>query len=249
MKSFIGIDMAWRIDGNHSGIAVMRGDEHRVQLVAKSSDVTSMAGVVDFVASHWSADTVIAIDASLVIKNETGQRPCETLIGKHFGRFHASCHTSNLGRPHAQTGMRLVTALEKRGALHDFDLAKAKQRGGRWVMEVYPHPAMVRLFGLERIIPHKKGSVAQRRAGLAILREHLRKLASGGEGLVESQKLTELLNCDLEWLRGEDLKRYEDTLDAVFCAYLAWHCWRFGEERNEVFGSLEQGYIVVPKPI
>ncbi len=43
------------------------------------------------------------------------------------------------------------------------------------------------------------------------------------------------------------MKRYEDTLDAIFCAYLAWHCWRWGAERNEMFGTMEQGYIVVPK--
>jgi predicted RNase H-like nuclease len=30
-------------------------------------------------------------------------------------------------------------------------------------------------------------------------------------------------------------------------AYLAWHCWRWGEERNEMFGTLADGYIVVPK--
>ena len=35
--------------------------------------------------------------------------------------------------------------------------------GGRWVAEVYPHPAMVRMFGLPRIIKYKKGSVAERR--------------------------------------------------------------------------------------
>jgi predicted RNase H-like nuclease len=40
--------------------------------------------------------------------NETGQRPCETLIARNFGKYHASCHTMNLGRPHARAGMNLV---------------------------------------------------------------------------------------------------------------------------------------------
>jgi predicted RNase H-like nuclease len=30
-------------------------------------------------------------------------------------------------------------------------------------MEVYPHPAMIRWFGLERILKYKRGTVAERR--------------------------------------------------------------------------------------
>jgi predicted RNase H-like nuclease len=72
MISFIGIDMAWRIDGNHSGIAVMEGDAHQVCLAAISRDVTSMAGAVDFVASHSSSNEVMAIEELLVVKNAIG---------------------------------------------------------------------------------------------------------------------------------------------------------------------------------
>jgi len=63
----------------------MVGDADRVHLQLTSTDVTSMSAVVDFIASHAYPDAVIAIDASLVVKNATGQRPCETLIGKTFG--------------------------------------------------------------------------------------------------------------------------------------------------------------------
>jgi predicted RNase H-like nuclease len=247
MTSFIGIDMAWKIDGNHSGIAVMEGDAERIVLETVSTGVSTMAGIVDFVRGHAGADTAVAMDASLVVKNETGQRPCETLIGKTFGRYHASCHTSNLGRPYAGTGPRLLGELEKLGFRHDFDIHQAKLRSGKWVFEVYPHPAMVRLFGLDRIIPYKKGSVPEKRAGLQTLRGYLRTLADGSRGLVMSANLHELLETDLAQIRGEELKKYEDTLDSVFCAYLAWHCWRWGGERNDMFGTLEHGYIVVPK--
>jgi len=249
LTSFVGIDMAWKIDGNHSGIAVMAGDADRVALATVSKDVNTMEGIVDFVRSNQSADTVIAIDASLVVINETGQRPCEREIAKTFGRNHASCHTSNLGRPYATTGMRLVGELEKLGFRHDFKIGQAKQRSGRWLFELYPHPAMVRLFSLERIIRYKKGSAGIRRLGLAILRNHLRNLADGSKGLALSPMLEALLEQDLEQMRGGELKKYEDALDAVFCAYLAWYCWRWGEERNEMFGTLEHGYIVVPKSV
>ncbi len=80
-----------------------------------------------------------------------------------------------------------------------------------------------------------------------LLREHLRTLAKGSRGLIGSPTLTELLDRDPAGLAGKALKRYEDTLDAIFCAYLAWHCWRWSEQRNEMFGTMAEGYIVVPK--
>jgi len=103
------------------------------------------------------------------------------------------------------------------------------------------------LFGLARIISYKKGSAAQRRTGLTTVVSHLRKLADSGHGLAMSPFFAELLDQDVEACRGRHLKHYEDLLDAVFCAYLAWHCWRWGAERNDLFGTLAEGYIVVPK--
>lgn len=247
MSSFIGIDMAWKIDGNHSGIAVLAGDAEQVSLVALSTGVHSLAGIVHFVRTHASAETVAAIDASLVVTNQAGQRPCETEIARTFGRHHASCHTSNLSRPYAVTGMRLVEELAKLGFRHEFNLDQAQRRVGKWLFEVYPHPAMVRLFELNKIISYKKGTVGERRDGLAILRGHLRALADGTSGWVNSTLLTELLERDLHSLKGRALKHHEDLLDAVFCAFLAWHCWRWGAERNDMFGTLADGYIVVPK--
>lgn len=244
--AFIGVDLAWKLDGNHSGVAVLAGNERQVRLTAISAGITCRSALLAFVARHATADCVIAIDASLVVRNATGQRPCERLIAQTFARHHAACHPTNLGRPHAATGMELVEALAQQGFVHDFDIRAARRRRGRWLFEVYPHPAMVRLFGLPRALKYKKGSVAQKRSGLAALRRHLVSLAGGSVGWVGSPLLRAVAAQNLQELRGAALKQYEDTLDGIFCAYLAWHCWRWGEARNEVFGSLAEGYIVVP---
>ena len=241
--SFIGLDLAWRVDSKHSGVAVLSGREDKVRLTAISEGLYSMQGVVEFIAKHATANSVLAVDAPLVVKNKIGQRPCETLISRRFGHCHASCHTTNLRRPHARTGTLLVSALEAYGFRPDFALSGAKHRPGRWLFEVYPHPAMVQLFELDQIIRYKKGPVAEKRLGLRALQHHLLEL----EGIEKTTDLNRFLRQDPESLRGERLKRYEDTLDAVFCAYLAWHCWKWGEDRNEMFGTLEDGYIVVAK--
>jgi hypothetical protein len=70
---------------------------------------------------------------------------------------------------------------------------------------------------------------------------------TSSRGLIENRAPEDLLSCDVDRVKGLALKRYEDTLDALFCAYLAWHCWRWGKARNECFGDLAHGYIVVPK--
>ena len=40
MTIFIGIDMAWRIQDRHTGIAVMEGDARELRLTVVSSDIT-----------------------------------------------------------------------------------------------------------------------------------------------------------------------------------------------------------------
>lgn len=245
--TFVGIDLAWNVDRNHTGIVVLRGDARGARFVASATGVSSLAGIVEFVQGHASSSTVVAVDAPLVVTNATGFRECEREIGKRFGRFHASCHSNNLTRTPNPAGMRLVESLARHGFRHDFDLGRARQRKGRWLVEVYPHPAMVVLFGLRRIIRYKKGTVAQKRRGLRVLQRHLGTLAVPSCGLVSNRALEALLARNVGALAGQALKCYEDTLDALFCAYLAWYCWRWGEARNEMFGTLENGYIVVPK--
>lgn len=244
--TFIGIDLAWKVDSNHTGCAVLEGNGREARFLALSADVGSMRGVVDFIEKHATANTVVAVDAPLIVINETGQRLCETRVGQRFGRFGASCHSTNLSRNPRPAGARLVAALSGLGFRHDLDLSRAKGQSGRWIFEVYPHPAMIVLFGLERIIRYKKGSVADKRRGLKQLQALLLTLTRNGGALVETDDFRRLCDQDVEELAGRALKHYEDSLDAAFCAYLAFHCWLWGDARNEMFGDLEAGYIVVP---
>jgi len=246
LSRFIGIDLAWCVDRRHTGVAVMDGDNGGVRLVELSSGLHSLDGVIRFVLEHLSKDMVVAVDASLIVNNDAGQRPCETEIGRVFGKFGASCHSTNRGRRHFDSGERLVSNLAERGFKHGLPVETAKFRAGRCVIEVYPHPAMVRLFNLARIIRYKKGPVDGRRSGLQLLQSHLNDLTAPGRGLRPSKCLDELLGTNPALRSGASLKRHEDLLDAVFCAYLAWHFWRWGGERNEVFGDLRTGYVVVP---
>lgn len=247
MPTFIGIDLAWRSDKNHSGGAVLRGDRRAVTLLRVAPDLCSLAEVEDFIDSNSSADTVVAVDAPLVIGNHTGQRPCETEISRRFGASHAGAHTSNLSLYPDAGSVRLARDLERLGFSH----CPPEHRptlGGKWFFEVYPHPAHVVLFRRQRIIKYKKGPIAARRAGLGEFRHNLLHHLCGAQpALTVNPTLQALLYQPLAELRGSRLKHYEDQLDALLCAYLAAHFWAWSYERNQMIGTLEHGYIINPR--
>jgi predicted RNase H-like nuclease len=69
-------------------------DEHGAS--AESDYLYSHQSIANFVAQRADANgNVLVIDAPLICINEKGQRTSEKLVGKHYGRFHASCHSSN----------------------------------------------------------------------------------------------------------------------------------------------------------
>jgi predicted RNase H-like nuclease len=103
------------------------------------------------------------------------------------------------------------------------------------------------LFDRERIVKYKKGKVRERCDGLMELRGLIRdELATGAPRLVGSNCLTSLVEQRLEGMRAIERKQYEDSIDSVLCGYLAAHYWTWGAERNQVIGTMANGYIVVP---
>ena len=242
MATFLGIDLAWRSDRNPSGAAVLRGDHHGAELVSVAEPLTSLEEVKRWVAAHIEGTSLVAIDAPLVITNSTGQRPCEREVGRRYGARHASCHTSNLSLYPDASSVQLASWLHGQGFRHASEHLTA-----RTMLEVYPHAAFVALFDLPTVIKYKKGTVTAKCTGLTIVQSRLRSLALSEAPLKPNKALEVLLNQDPSALRGQLRKSYEDSLDAVFCAYLAYYLWRLGEAASEVFGNAEQGYIVNPR--
>ena len=240
--------MAWRSERNHTGIAVIRGGPDGGEFVSSAYGIRSGEAAAGFVARYATPDTVVAVDAPLVIRNQTGQRPCETMIGRRFGRYDASAHTSNLSLYPEPGSVTFVCLLETAGFIHDPEPSTLRRRAGRWVFEVYPHPAQVVLFQLDRILKYKKGNLAAKRAGLALLRRHMASLHKLEPSLSSTRELKAILEGDLDTMTGRELKWHEDTLDALFCAYLAFHVWYWGAARNEMIGDLQTGYIINPLP-
>ena len=248
MPNFIGIDLAWQSDSNNSGAVCLHGDSQCLEIKEISKPLYTLKDIQKFILDNSYTDTIIAIDAPLVIANQTGQRPCETLIGRRYGYADACAHSSNLNKFPEPRSVELARILEELGyshCPHPHDPTHA----GKWFFEVYPHPAHVVLFGRTKIIKYKKGKVFDRRAGLLEFRASIAQyLSIQSPCLTISPALSEFFSIELAELAGKHLKHYEDSLDAVICAYLAAYFWKWGYDRCEMIGDLQTGYIINPRP-
>jgi len=116
-STFIGVDFAWLSDRNGTGIAVARGGG-AAEIVQVVSGIRGVRGIASAIADAATTNTVVAIDAPLIINNQTGRRPCESEISRRFGARHASAHSSNLTL-YPEPGTRaLVRALTDAGFQH-----------------------------------------------------------------------------------------------------------------------------------
>ncbi|MGB5052242.1 MAG: DUF429 domain-containing protein, partial [Caldilineaceae bacterium] len=208
----------------------------------------SNSEIVAFVAEHLPqrGGAVVAIDAPLCVPNQTGTRPCDAALSADWRRFHAGALPANRARLAEEgivRGEALVNALVQ--GLRFAEAATIPRRSqARLVCEVFPHPAHISLFGLERILKYKRGAVADRRVEMARYQQLLRGLRKAAPPLKGTKKL--LTEVNVGELRGRKLKEYEDTLDAITCAYVASYLWEYGPKMAVSYGSLAEGSILVP---
>ncbi len=233
---FVGLDLAWG-EKNNTGVAVVDADGRLLHVGAAHDDASIEAAVEQYV----SDDCLVAIDAPLIVCNPSGARPCETALNRDFHRFEAGAHPANTENPafRSPRGARIATALTL-----DMDPASSSTRRA---IEVYPHPASVVLFELDKTLKYKKGSIESRR------RELLR-LMTLIEGLDKTSPRLRV-NHNMSWVelrkrveaatRPVQLDRDEDPVDAVVCAYVALY-WYHRREDVTVYGDFATGYIVTP---
>jgi len=242
---FVGLDLAWTAT-RETGICVIRGHGNGAELVALETRVASPTDFAEYVSSYGQ-DVAVAIDAPLVV---TEERRAEADLGTMFGRFKAGAYSAKpafLAKMGGEAGPNLAVAIADRG----FDLdPSAVSLPGRHAFEVYPHAAHVVFFDLRERLAYKKGTVVARREAMRAYQQRLhgllRRLAPG---VVGSAALEEVLAPEAVEVGGAELKRLEDTLDAITCASIAIHCAVAGRGGYEVFGCLAHGYIVVPGPL
>lgn len=247
LVTLVGLDLAWTA-GRPSGWCVLREVRGEVCLAALES-ICLPAQAFSARLTAFEGDVVAAIDAPLRVAEP---RLAEKQLNAVYGRYKAGAYLATrqfLEQMDAMAGPLLGDYLSAAG----FDtfpsfLWDDCPRPARVAFEMYPHAAHVELFpGLAERIPYKKGVVAARRAGLGEYQARLAALlAIEAPGVLEAPEVARLLSGTALASRGTALKAVEDQLDALTCALVAWHAWRFGAAGMRVFGD-ENGYIAVPR--
>lgn len=237
---YVGVDLAWGQNGT-TGLAVLDEDGRLLDATAARTDEE-----IEAWAATWAPGRcMVAFDAPLVVRNPSGQRACERLVGRHFGRHRVYCHSSNTSNPQFADGGR---AMRLAGRLRlDVDPAST---AGRRALEVYPHTAIVVLLELPERLRYK----AKPGRDTTLLRSEMLRLLDGLEALGAAE-VPLRLDASTSWARirravttatrKAHLAAVEDAVDAVVCAYVAALRAR-APDRTRVLGTVADGYIVTP---
>jgi predicted RNase H-like nuclease len=239
---FLGIDLGWK--SQPSGLCCLELVDQQLKLLDLDRK-EPIADILSWMDQSLQPDepAMIAVDAPTLIPNTTGSRLPDKLTHKHFGKYHAGCYPANLNLPFAERTVSFGLALESRGFIHAPTIEP--QKPGRYQIEVFPHPAIVHLFGLERILKYKKGRLSDRRLELLKLYNYIVDIMPTLEPPLHPPRLSNSFFSEIP-TTGVALKEAEDKLDSLICAYVAAHWWYWGEQRNFVLGDQGTGYIVVP---
>jgi predicted RNase H-like nuclease len=232
-----GVDLAWQSEKNPSAIAQGFLDGNTLNLVFVDHAVYGIESVIDTL-NNIADLRGIAIDAPLIIKNNSGHRAAEKQIGTVYGSRGASCHACNTRLYPDASSVYLAQQLQAKGF--------AQLSGEHWQFECYPHASIIEIFGLAKRLQYKKGLVGERRSGQA-------RLAAMLKTLVFSDKLSLRITDEAKnffdearimSLAGRALKSNENALDAIVCLYVAGlnalGC------NGRVFGDTETGCVWIP---
>jgi predicted RNase H-like nuclease len=244
---FLGVDLAWRESSaervaSDSGVVAL---SQRGKVVAAGWTV-GIDETLDWIDDVADTDTLLFVDAPLVVDNPTGQRLCETQVGQRYGRWQVFANSTNLSTPRLG-GVRLRRELETRGWQYS-DGRTGPPQAGRSVSECYPYTALVGVeeLGYDKERPRckrpPKGMARGdwRRMRATVCDDLIRRVASltatdpplDLTSHVETFRLLQDLSPEAD----KPYKRREDLLDAVLCAWTALFWWRHALLRSQVLG-------------
>ena len=264
-NAVLGIDAAWT-GHNPSGVALLRCAASGWSCTALAPSYESFIGLADGFTVDWSARaipgsepdpaallgaaerlldgekvTVIAVDMPLSLSPIVGRRPADAQVSRRFGKYGCAVHSPTPARPGA-----ISTKLRDGFAGLGFPIATAASLSGvpSVLLEVYPHPALLSLLGLERRLPYKTAR-ARRYWPEADAFARVARLLENFERVLAALR-TEIGGIDLPLPNADEvsslsgLKKHEDALDALVCGwvgirYLESGAIPFGDETAAIW--------------
>jgi predicted RNase H-like nuclease len=237
MRSVLGIDAAWT-ERQPSGIALIadEGSGWRLLDAAASYEaflreetgapsarhqgsIPHAARLISKASRKAGAPLdLVAIDMPLSMKRIDGRRASDNMISTLYGARHASTHTPSVERPG-----RLSDDLRMAFDLAGYPLAVSALTGPA-LIEVYPHPALIELAAADRRLPYKFAKAGKYWPGTTPPDRRLKLLRTWEQILDllvrEIKGVKDRLRPPAQEARGHEMKAFEDTLDAVVCAWV-----------------------------
>jgi predicted RNase H-like nuclease len=166
-------------------------------------------------------DAVVTVDMPLATTTITGRRVADNAISRSFGGKGASTHSPSVDQP-GIISSQLHDAFADLG----FPLATHATPAGtpERLVEVYPHPALLTLTGASRRLPYKVNNSRRYWKGSSAAERKV-KLLEQFEKILTALR-ADIRGIELKLPETEDavsitrLKRYEDSLDALVCAWV-----------------------------
>lgn len=240
----LGLDTAWTSEGP-SGVALVARKSGAWKCLCAAPSYDAFVRVASGVGVDWrhgrfrgTAPNIaellaaarakagervaaVAIDMPLSRRAFSGRRAADDAISAAFGGKGCSAHSPSAGRP-GQIATTIAQDLAEAG----YSLATAETTVGALpiAIEVYPHPALLVLLNSPYRVPYKAGKsnrywpgtkVQERIANLlqqfALIEGALRRIF--GDTHIPLPLPSEVATLS-------QLKRYEDALDALVCAWV-----------------------------
>ncbi len=243
-QTILAIDAAWTVS-QPSGVALVqqRGDAWRCITLAPS--YRSFIGEAAATATDWSTTRfpgsepdisrlleaaerlagrsvdLVTLDMPVARTPFTTRREADRAVSREFSTRWCAAHSPTPIRP-GPLGARISDALSAAG----YELATSATRspGGRQFLEVYPHPALLSLLRRPRRVPYKASRARNYWPGESAsgrIRNLLIEFAAIHGALAEVFDGLTLELPEPDTVKSlSALKRYEDALDALVCAWV-----------------------------
>lgn len=258
MSAVLAIDAAWT-ESRPSGVALVRDTVEGWRCVAAAPSYGAFLGLADGIEVDWNVapqgampdpTALLAASNSMLGDQEvdvvtadmpistvpiTGRRAADRAVSRAFGRVWCSTHSPGLERP-GRIGKRLTEEFENAG--YGLAAVEAGRHSTRHLVEVYPCPALLKLLQLQRRLPYKVDKSrkywpnSDRRERITRLLAQFHEILSGLEERIQDIPL-KLPDPD-QVTSLSALKRYEDILDALVCA---WVGIKYVAGRTEPYGD------------
>lgn len=242
-ESVLGIDAAWT-NRQPSGVALLRGGDGNWEAIAVAPSYESFIALADGEPVDWAARPrgsapdpaalvgaarvmagcevrLVAIDMPIAKGAFSGRRAADDEVSSRFGGRGCAAHSPTAARP-GPLGARLSTDLADLGLPLATSSSEAAE--GPCSVEVYPHPALLSLLGESYRVRYKvsrstrywPGSSVSDRIGLLVA-EFGRIHHALSQRLGPLPVAWPIVN---QFSTLAELKRHEDALDALVCAWV-----------------------------